>query len=167
VPWIPGLEGTHKPCVLLSFIVVEHTVQALDVSTTIIHCRLGHVGMSSLEKMARHQSIMNLPASEVVSEALKSPDVCGACQEGRQKATNFPRTPISERTCVPYAKLHVDIAHMKTASAGRSDWFTVLVDEATGLKWIFTHRTKEESATCLREKIQTFIADGHRDGHRV
>jgi transposase InsO family protein len=133
-----------------------------NVSPTIIHRRFGHVGMSTLEKMARHQSVMNLPASKVFSEALKSRAVCGACQEGGQKATNFPRTPVSERTCVPYAKLHVDIAHMKTTSVGGSNWFTVLVDEATGFKWVFTHRTKDESSTFVMEKIETFIADGHR-----
>jgi transposase InsO family protein len=112
--------------------------------------------------MSRHQSISNLPFSDVFAQALKSPEVCGACQEGGQKATSFPRTPASERTCVPYAKLHVDIAHMKTKSAGGAQWFTVLVDEATSFKWVFTHKTKDESASFLMEKIATFIADGHR-----
>jgi hypothetical protein len=37
-----------------------------------------------------------------------------------------------------------------------------LVNEATGFKWVFTHKTKDESASFLMEKIEMFILDGHR-----
>jgi hypothetical protein len=94
------------------------------LSPTIVHRRFGHVGMSTLEKMSRHQSVTNLPPSDVSSQYLKNSSVCSPCQEGGQKATSYPRTPISERSCVPYAKLHVDIAHMKKKSVGGANWFT-------------------------------------------
>ena len=127
-----------------------------------VHRPFGHVGMSTLQKMSRHQTVSNLPSSEVFAQALNSPSVCGGCQEGGQKATTFPRTPASDRSFLPYAKLHVDIAHMTKKSAGGAQWFTVLVDEATGFKWVFTHKNKAESTSFLMNKIALIIADGHR-----
>jgi hypothetical protein len=133
--------------------VSSHLLSSIDVSV---------MWMSTFEKISRHQSVTNLPPSDVFSQYLKSSSVCGPCHEGGQKSTSYPRTPLSERSCVPYAKLHVDMAHMKKKSVGGANWFTVLVDEATGFKWVFTHKTKDESASFLMEKIKRFIFDGHR-----
>jgi hypothetical protein len=51
---------------------------------------------------------------------------------------------------------------MKMTSTGGSNWFTVILDETIGFKWIYTHRTKDDSENFLMKKFQTFIADGHR-----
>jgi hypothetical protein len=51
----------HVNCTVRQYAKVCATASK-NVSHTIIHRHFGHVGMSSLEKMARHQSFMNLPA---------------------------------------------------------------------------------------------------------
>jgi hypothetical protein len=61
----------HANCTVKQYAKVCATASK-NVSPTIIHRRFGHVGMCSLEKMARHQSVMNLSAMEVFSEALMS-----------------------------------------------------------------------------------------------
>ena len=118
--------------------------------------------MSTLAKMSHYGAVSNLPPHHLFIQALHDTSVCGACQEGGQKAKSFPRTPVSERTSVPYAKLHADMGEMKTVSAGGAKWFTVLVDEATGFYWVFTHSTKANSADFIMAKLSQFIADGHK-----
>jgi transposase InsO family protein len=128
----------------------------------LVHRRFGHIGMSTLSKMSRCNVVDQLPCAADFDAVLKQPKVCGACQEGGQKKSSFPRTPFSQRECVPYAKMHVDIAGPRTQSLGGARYFTTLTDEATGFIWSFTHKTKDQSAECIMTKLTVFLADGHR-----
>jgi transposase InsO family protein len=152
----------HAECSARRFTTPSVSVAASRPDAILVHRRFGHVGLSTLSKMSRNDVVSNLPPASEFDAALKKPSVCGACQEGGQKQVSFPRTPTSSKTVVPYAKLHVDIAGPRTKSLGGSQYFTVVVDEATQFIWVFTHRTKDQSADHLMEKISFFIADGHR-----
>jgi hypothetical protein len=116
------------------------------VDATLFHRCFGHVGLSTLAEMSKNGSASNLPPTDLLTAQLNSTSVCGPCSEGKQKAEPIPRSSISLKARVPYAKLHVDIAQIHTSSAGGSQYFTVMVDEATGFNWVFTHGTKDQCA---------------------
>jgi hypothetical protein len=90
----------------------------------LVHRRFGHAGMSTLAKMARSAVADNLPLVFQFEAVLKQPSFCGACQERGQTKSSFPRTPLSKKEVVPYAKLHVAIAGSRTTSLGCSRYFT-------------------------------------------
>jgi hypothetical protein len=77
----------------------------------------------------------------------------GACIEGKQNAMPSPRTPILFQARVPYAESRVDIAQMNTTNAGGSKYCTVMVDEATGFLWVFSHSTNYQSVKFVEAKI--------------
>jgi hypothetical protein len=52
-------------------------------------------------------------------------------------------------------------AHEKR-SVGGAYYLTVLVDEANSFKWVFTHKTKDESATFIVANIEKFLYEGHK-----
>jgi hypothetical protein len=112
--------------------------------------------------MAQHGAVSNLPPADTFNAVLAKPSVCGACQEGGQKAVSFPRTPISAKTVQPYAKLHIDISGPRNQSLGGSSYVTVMVDDATGFIWVFTYATKDQSAAHVMDKISALHADGHK-----
>jgi GAG-pre-integrase domain len=131
-------------------------------SAVLMHRRFGHVGMSTLAKMAKNDVVSNLPSADKFTAALKQLSVCGPCKEGGQKASPFPRTPVSSQPLKPHSKLHIDIAGPRQKSLGGAQYFTVMRCEASHFLWVFTHKTKDESSDLVMSKISSFIADGHR-----
>jgi hypothetical protein len=147
----------HAHCTAKQFHPTVAAASNVAPTATLVHRRSGHVGMSTLAKTASNDVVSNLPPAEQFMSALKAPSVCGACQEGTQKAQPYPRTPRSQKTLVPFAKRHVDIAGPRKASSGGARYFTVIVDEAPGFMWVGTHATKDHAGDFLIEKIADFV----------
>jgi hypothetical protein len=72
---------------------VTPNAHAVALDAMLVHRRFGHVGMSTLAKMSQHGCVNNLPPAELFTAAMNDASVCGACKEGSQKASPFPRTP--------------------------------------------------------------------------
>lgn len=139
------------------------SVQATSGDAAVLyHRRFGHMGYSSLAKMSTHNSVSNLPSADKFTAVLHDKSVCGACQEGGQKASPYPRTAPSAKETIPYAKLHVDIAGPRKPSLGGAQYFTVMRCEASHFLWVFTHKTKDESADFIQQKISSFLSEGHK-----
>jgi transposase InsO family protein len=123
------------------------------VDAELMYHRFGHLGYSSLSKMSRSNTVTNLPPPSAFSKELHSSKQCGACAESRQKKATFTRTPKHSSNSEdpftatkPLEKLHVDISGPRSQSAGGHHWFTAIVDDVTGFKFVTTHRSKSEAA---------------------
>lgn len=131
-----------------------------SVDAELVHRRYGHMGYSTLHKMAESGVVNNLPPAVELKAKLSDHSVCGPCAEGRQKAESFPRSPADT---APYEKLHIDIGQWNgITSHGGNKVFGLLVDDSTGFKWICTVPTKPDVALWLQEKIVYFKRQGHK-----
>lgn len=125
----------------------------------LVHRRFGHIGYSTLAKLAASNNVLNLPPPEALKSKKKERKVCGPCVEGRQKRIHF--APTSSKEASPYTKLHIDIAEFGTKSYGGNRYFAVLVDDCTNFKWVCTTATKSDIANWLKEKLDWFRSQGH------
>lgn len=90
---------------------------AVTVDAALVHRWFGHMGLSSLAKMSRGNTIRGLPPASCFEKELRSSKVCAPCAEAKQKRGPFPRSVLGvvaeDDPLVatrPFEKLHIDIS---------------------------------------------------------
>jgi transposase InsO family protein len=110
------------------------------------HRRLAHVGMSTLKKVLKKDTVRGL--KDVVFEKDKP---CSACQAGKQVANTHP-TKAFMSTSRPLELLHMDLFGPTTyASAGGNLYCLVIVDDFSRYTWVFFLHDKSKVASIFKK----------------
>jgi transposase InsO family protein len=127
-------------------------------SSLLWHRRLGHLGLTSLSKMAVNRRVIGLPSA---AEFTNMP-VCWACAAGKITRNPFPVS--STQTCRPLECLHIDIAGpMQVTSAGGAKYFVTTLDDYSKFKAVRTIARKSEAPTFVKHIIQHWESmTGHK-----
>jgi hypothetical protein len=125
------LQGRAIPMALVAPAITTSEVEPQPMTCTaprnislIWHRRLGHIGNTSLLKMAANNRAFRLPPTATIS----TNTLCWACASGKAVRQPFPTSRhISTK---PLQLLQTDIAGpMPTASAGGAKYFVTFLDD--------------------------------------
>jgi transposase InsO family protein len=117
------------------------------------HRRLGHIGVSSLAKMAANKRAIGLPEPAAFSAI----PTCWSCVSG--KATRNPFPVSTNNTSRPLELLHIDIAGpVQTKSAGGASFFITVLDDFTKFKAVKPIAKRSEATEFVKEVIQNWEA---------
>ncbi|MFZ4818324.1 MAG: reverse transcriptase domain-containing protein, partial [Limisphaerales bacterium] len=114
------------------------------------HRKLGHLSQSGMRTIARNNLLDGVDTRGWTSMTL---DFCEACVTAKLSHDKFRSRPREERATKPMERVHVDTAEMKAWSHVRSEYFSVLRDEATGYLGVIFARGKLWISEFLQEKI--------------
>ena len=104
------------------------------------HKRYGHLGMSSLQKLANKNLVDGFDFN--LSQDLT---FCEACPQGKQHRNKF--TPSSRRADQLLELVHSDVCgKMNEKSLGGAEYFLTFIDDKTRYVWVY----------CLQRKDQVF-----------
>jgi transposase InsO family protein len=122
------------------------------------HRRLGHLGYSSLQKMAKKGIVHGLPSADV----FENPPVCWSCSSGKMTKKPFPSSP--SRSTKPLELLHLDIAGpLRIQSAGGCRYFVTLLDDYSKHKAVKALKFKSEAPDFIKGTILHWErATGHK-----
>ena len=113
---------------------------------TIWHRRFGHLGVQSLQSLAKGSMVVGLDLD--CSEEF---DFCEPCTEGKCHRLPFePRT--SKRAEQPLELIHSDVCGKVGAkSLGGGEYFLTFVDDHTRCVWVYIMKKKDEVFKWFRE----------------
>jgi hypothetical protein len=152
---------------LAGYAIVQQTIAAqadtkcqMDVPSTsagrngiLWHRRLGHIGFTSLAKMASKKRVKGLPSLEVFAR----PSPCWACASGKLPRGPFPLS--TNATCRPLELLHTDIAGpMQVASAGGAKYFVTMLDDFTKFKTVKPLKKRSEAPGFIKHIVANWEA---------
>jgi hypothetical protein len=112
---------------------------AMCVSTTLWHCRLGHLGSEALSKLITSQAISCTKP--------KNDHVCHACQLGRQ--VRLPFDSSQSRALHKFNLIHCDFWTSPITSVSSYKYCLVILDDCTHYIWTFLLRLKSDTFATL------------------
>lgn len=141
----------HGKLYVLKLVQEEHAKVAREGSgdKQLWHCRLGHLGMSNLEKLCKEEMVegMTLNTNE------RSESLCEGCIMGKQHRTPNPKASLTRATR-PYCTVHSDVCGpMSVNSLGGSRYFVTFIDDFTRYTHVYFLKQKSE----VLEKFQEFV----------
>ena len=118
-----------------------HAAQT-EVSTELLHARLGHLSWSTLQRI--NNQVKPIPKRTL--------STCEGCLLGKSTRRTFKES--HTRQTKPFALIHMDLAGpMRTRSIQGSFYYYVLVDDYTRFKWVLFIQTKDQAL----ERFKTFV----------
>lgn len=132
-----------------------HIAMKSELKEDVWHRRYGHLGVGSLQRLAREQLTDGFDFD--VSHELA---FCETCPQGKQHRTKFPTS--SRRADAPLGLVHSDVCgKMNEKSLGGAEYFLSFVDDKTRYTWVYTLRSKDEVYEKFREwKAMTELSTG-------
>jgi len=118
-----------------------------QTNVTELHKRLGHPGEERLRATA-HNLNMELTGN------LKPCEDC-AVSKARQKNILKVNT---NRSKIAGERLYIDLSGIKARSLGGSKYWVLIVDDATGMKWSYFIKTKDQLAADVIPFLQELKA---------
>jgi transposase InsO family protein len=110
------------------------------------HRRLAHIGMNTLNKLAKKDLVVGLKDIKFGKDKL-----CSACQAGKQVADTHP-TKAYVSTSRPLELLHMDLFGPTTyASIGGNLYCFVVVDDFSRYTWVFFLQEKSEVSSIFKK----------------
>jgi len=110
------------------------------------HRRLAHIGMNTLNKLAKKDLVVGLKDIKFEKDKL-----CSACQAGKQVANTHP-TKAYVSTSRPLELLHMDLFGPTTyASIGGNLYCLVIVDDFSRYTWVFFLQDKSEVTSIFKK----------------
>jgi hypothetical protein len=114
------------------------TISTSSVSESILwHHRFGHLGLSSLARLASKSLVKGLPS------ALCRLTKCNECTLGKAVHLLFLSSNLHVST--PMELIHSDLSGLFPASVGGSQYWMILVDDASQYTWVLTLKQKSEA----------------------
>ena len=119
------------------------------------HERFGHIGMQSLEQLARKGLVQGLPQ---ILGPLES--VCAGCMKGKQARDSFPSSEHKAKDAIEL--IHADLCGpMSVPSLGHAKYFLCFTDDATRFRQVYFLQTKDEALAKFKEyKAAVELATG-------
>jgi len=137
--FILGVELKRKSETAL----VGVTTRGGTVKMTELHNKLGHPGVDKLRATAAQ---MNL-------KLIGTMDSCEDCALAKARQKNIPKLN-PNRSSIPGERLYLDISGIKAKSMGGNKYWVLIVDDATGMKWSFFLKLKDELPASVMPFLQ-------------
>jgi hypothetical protein len=149
------LQGRAVPMALVAPAITTSEVEPQPMTCTaprnislIWHRRLGHIGNTSLLKMAANNRAFGLPPTATISPNT----LCWACASGKAVRQPFPTS--GHISTKPLQLLHTDIAGpMPTASAGGAKYFVTVLDDFSKFKEVKPIAKRNDARSFIKEVI--------------
>ena len=115
-------------------------VKQPEIKEDVWHRRYGHLGVSSLQKLANKNLVNGFDF-----DLSKELTFCEACPQGKQHRNKF--TPSNKRADQLLGLVHSDVCgKMNEKSLGGAEYFLTFIDDKTRYVWVY----------CLQRKDQVF-----------
>lgn len=109
------------------------------------HRRYGHLGVQSLQKLAREGLVKGLTYNPS-----KGVEFCETCVGGKHKTTPFQASE-SQRAVKPLDLVHSDVCgKLNTRSRGGAEYFLTFIDDCTRYIWVYLLKHKSEVVKCFQ-----------------
>ena len=116
-------------------------------STSLWHCRLGHISRSGMESLTRFGYLPVLPYSDF--------PFCEFCVYGKHAKSSHKS--LDKKQLQPLELVHSDVCGpMPTRSLGGGLYFITFIDDATRKVWVYTMAGKDE-ALSMFQKFVTLV----------
>ncbi len=110
------------------------------------HGRLGHIGISTIKKMAQRAMAKGMPV-----DFSENPPSCESCILGKQTRTPVAKTRENERSKRKLGVVCVDLTGPEAVESKRHNRYSMeLVDEYTDMTWCIPLRTKDQAFSELQ-----------------
>lgn len=107
-------------------------------SSTLWHCRLGHIGHEALSKLSSTNSISCNKATE---------SLCHTCQLGRH--CRLPFSHSSSRAKANFDLIHCDLWTSPVVSISGYKYYLILLDDCSHYSWTFPLRLKSDTFSTI------------------
>lgn len=110
------------------------------------HRRLGHIGYSSLKKMAANSMVEGLPLSaEDIDNAKEACDICL-----KTKGTRQPFKPSESKTEAPLELIHMDLCGPLDESLGKSKYIATFLDDYSDYSAVVLLKQKSDTHQAVK-----------------
>ena len=104
------------------------------------HRRYGHLGITSLKKLAKNKLVSGMSSDDLSDEV----ELCESCIKGKLHRTPFPSTT-SRRAEDKLQVVHSDVCgKVNSKSLSGGEYFLTFVDDSTRYVWVYILKQKSE-----------------------
>lgn len=109
-----------------------------DTKEDVWHKRFGHLGVSSLQRLAREKLV-----DDFDFDGSKQLTFCETCPQAKQSRTKF--TTSSTRMAEPLDLVHSNVCgKMNVKPCGGAEYFLTFIDDKTRFVWVYFLHTKDQ-----------------------